>query len=253
MAHLYFVEDAQDSEFAPGSVLRVTGDEARHAVRVSRLREGEHVLIGNGRGAIAHGQAVDVGRDEFAVAVETSRVEEPPARRLVLVQALAKGDRDERAVELATELGVDAVIPWQAERSVSRWDHEKIVKGLAKWSRIAREASKQAIRARIPVVAEPVSLTGLAELARTGHCTLLVLHPFAALPLSEWARTVLPAVDPASDIYLVVGPEGGFTDDEVATLVSASAHVVKLGDTVLRTSSAGSAALAVLNVAVGRW
>ncbi|KIP52048.1 16S rRNA (uracil(1498)-N(3))-methyltransferase [Leucobacter komagatae] len=249
MANLYF-DEALARTFA-GELLTVSGDEGRHAVRVSRLRVGEQTIVGNGRGLRAHGTVEAVDRDSFSVRVERSEEQAAPERRIVLVQALAKGDRDERAVEQATEFGVDAIIPWQAERSVSRWGNDKASKGVAKWARIAREASKQSMRAWIPEVLSPATTAELAAL--DGH--VLVLHPRGATKLSAW----LP--DDGRDVYLVVGPEGGLSDAELAALAGQTdgetaardGRIVLLGDDVLRTSSAGPAALAVLNAALGRW
>lgn len=249
MANLYF-DEAIESATVESSVT-VTGDEGRHAVRVSRLRVGEQTVVGNGRGLLAQGVVTAVDRDSFTLRIESVRQQpEGPAPRLVLVQALAKGDRDERAVEQATEFGVDAVIPWQAERSVSRWGGEKSAKGVAKWSRIAREASKQSMRGWIPETLSPTGLAGLCELA--GTATVVVLHPRGERPLSEAAKQWSGGDGPA-EIYLVVGPEGGLSDGELDELEAAGAHICVLGSTVLRTSSAGPAAIAVLNTVFERW
>ncbi|WP_336659543.1 16S rRNA (uracil(1498)-N(3))-methyltransferase [Leucobacter sp. USHLN153] len=267
MANLYYREDLGDAAFAPGSVVEITGEEARHAVRVSRLRQGERIAVGNGAGALAEGLVEHVAKDRFSVRIEHAlgaAAVSTDGPRLALVQALAKGDRDERAVEQATEFGVDAIVPWQAERSVSRWDGaggaEKVAKGVAKWSRVAREASKQAMRARIPEVQGPVSLARLCELAREPGTEVVALHPRGARTLSDWARARATrsaadagATPHAAEILLVVGPEGGFSESELDALEAAGASVLLLGSTVLRTSSAGPAALAVLNTAFGRW
>lgn len=255
MANLYFCEDAPADRFEVGALVEVRGDEARHAVRVSRLRTGEEILVGDGRGTVGVGAVEEAARDRFAVRLRDVRRDPQPAQRLVLVQALAKGDRDERAVEQATEFGVDAVVPWQAERSVSRWDGnggaEKAAKGLAKWRRIAREASKQSLRSWIPEVREPVSLATLCELAGRADAEVIALHPRGAATLSGWARVCpTPGI---GEVYAVVGPEGGFAEAELDALEGAGAQILQLGSTVLRTSSAGPAALAVLNVALGRW
>lgn len=244
MANLYFDETLSGT--APGERLTVSGEEGRHAVRVSRLRVGEQTIVGNGRGLRAFGAVEELGRDSFTIGVERVAEAPAPARRIVLVQALAKGDRDERAVEQATEFGVDAILPWQAERSISRWSGDKAEKGVAKWSRIAREASKQSMRAWIPEVLPAVRTSGLAGV--DGH--LLALHPRGDERLSAWT----PADD--RDVYLVVGPEGGLSDAELDALTAPGVgerRIVLLGDAVLRTSSAGPAALAVLNAALGRW
>lgn len=260
MAHLYYREDLEAGALQPGALVEVTGDEARHAVRVSRLRAGERILIGDGAGALGEGAAEAVAKDRFAVRIERVETAAPPAQRLVLVQALAKGDRDERAVEQATEFGVDEIVPWEAERSVSRWsarggaEHgagDKAAKGVAKWARIAREASKQSLRARVPEVGALVGLAELCALAALPDVELVALHPRGGRRLVEWAAG--EEARAARRIVLVVGPEGGFADGELDALERAGASVLMLGSTVLRTSSAGPAALAVLGAVLGRW
>ncbi|MEJ6489964.1 16S rRNA (uracil(1498)-N(3))-methyltransferase [Leucobacter sp. USCH14] len=258
MANLYYREDLDESDLVPGSLIEIGGDEGRHAVRVSRMRAGERTLIGNGAGALGEGEVEAVAKDRFAVRIDRVPPRAAPSGpRLVLVQALAKGDRDERAVEQATEFGVDAIVPWQAERSVSRWDgpgaHEKAAKGLAKWRRIAREASKQSMRASIPEVREPVALSELRETASRSDRAVILLHPRSTTRVSTWARSAAAADPRPAELLLVVGPEGGFTDAEIDSLEAAGASVLLLGDTVLRTSSAGPAAIAVLNAAFARW
>ncbi|MBL5975187.1 MAG: 16S rRNA (uracil(1498)-N(3))-methyltransferase [Candidatus Leucobacter sulfamidivorax] len=257
MANLYYREDLPASAFEVGATVEVTGEEARHAVRVARLRVGERIMVGDGAGAIGIGEVTAADRDRFAVRLTEARRDPVPARPLVLVQALAKGDRDERAVEQATEFGVDLVMPWQAARSVSRWDGaDKAARGAKKWRRIAREASKQALRSRAPVVTPPVSLDEVRGFARAG-AEVLVLHPAGADALSDYTpspvRSDAVPGDPVGGVLVVVGPEGGIDDAELEALAAAGARVLRLGETVLRTSSAGPAALAVLNVALGRW
>ena len=257
MANLYYREDLPSSAFEVDAVVEVAGDEARHAVRVARLRAGERILVGNAAGVIGGGEVLSADRDRFAVRLSEVREDPIPERPLILVQALAKGDRDERAVEQATEFGVDLVMPWQAARSVSRWDGaEKAERGAQKWRRIAREASKQALRSRVPAVTPPVSLVELCGFSRAGAQTL-VLHPGGELALSDYTPPLAPEGathgDAVGGVLVVIGPEGGIDDAELAALADAGARILRLGDTVLRTSSAGPAALAVLNVALGRW
>lgn len=259
MANLYYREGLESDAFTVGALIEIDGDEGRHAVRVSRLREGERILVGDGAGTLAEGIAETVAKDRFTVRVErvssAGESETGAAPRLVLVQALAKGDRDERAVEQATEFGVDEIVPWQAARSVSRWDGaggaEKTAKGIVKWGRIAREASKQSLRARVPFIASPVSLDALCAEAETDGIEVIALHPRSGVRLTQWVRE--SDARSATRIILVVGPEGGFSDAELDRLEAAGATLLVLGDTVLRTSSAGPAALAVLNAALGRW
>lgn len=253
MANLYFNEQLEPSNFETGRSIEVLGDEARHAVRVSRLRAGEQILVGNTRGWIANGEVLTVDKERFTVRVDHTRYDEIPTVKLGLVQALAKGDRDERGVEQATEFGVDFVVPWEADRSISRWDETKALKGLAKWQKIAREASKQSLRSRTPNIHEVCTLDGMIKEAHSRDAKLLVLHPLATTPISHWAEALTSSAEVEGELWVVIGPEGGFTDEEIQTLVVSDAHVLKLGETVLRTSSAGPAALAVLNVALGRW
>jgi 16S rRNA (uracil1498-N3)-methyltransferase len=242
MAHFYLNELV--STAAVGDRVSIDGAEARHAVTVSRLAVGETVSIGNGRGLVVSGPVVTAEHTELAieVAVVTDAPRVEPA--IFLAQALAKGDRDELAVQAATELGVDGVIPWTAGRSISRWEGAKVVKGHDRWSAIVREATKQSIRPWLPDVLDLVSTNQLAKLA--GEVRMLVLEPTAELALS--------ALEPdGRDIVLVVGPEGGIAPNELTALDAAGATLVRLGDTVLRTSTAGPAAIAVLNAKLGRW
>jgi 16S rRNA (uracil1498-N3)-methyltransferase len=231
----------------PGDAVTLTGAEAHHAAAVRRVRVGEEVTLGDGRGAWLTGRVESVAPREVVVRVEGRTDAAAPSPRVVLVQALAKGDRDELAVQAATELGVDEIVPWQASRSVSRWDAAKAAKGRARWATIAREAAKQAHRAWLPEVSELTTTRALAQ--RAAASTILVLEPTASDPLSALE------LDPADtrDIVLVVGPEGGIAADELETLVAGGARLVRLGDTVLRTSTAGPAAIAVVSARLGRW
>ena len=225
--------------------LLVDGDEGRHAVDVLRLTPGEQVRIGDGQGTVAAGSVVSAGSEGLRVAV-SARYEVPAQTpEFVLVQALPKGDRGPLAVDLATELGVDRIVPWTAARCVTRWRDDRIEKGVAKWRATARAASKQSRRPRLPVVTEPMTtrevcgLLGDADLA-------LVLHEQARRPLAE--------LDIPRDgtVVVVVGPEGGLTDGEVVAFRAAGAQAVRLGAEVLRTSTAGAAALAALSMRT-RW
>ncbi|MCR2792832.1 16S rRNA (uracil(1498)-N(3))-methyltransferase [Microbacterium sp. zg.Y625] len=242
---LHFVDEAAAGA-TPGDRVTLTGAEAHHAAAVRRVRVGEGVTLGDGRGTWLSGVCASVAPREVVVEVTEREVVPPPARRVVLVQALAKGDRDELAVQAATELGVDEVIPWQAARSVSRWDAAKAEKGRARWATIAREAGKQAHRAWLPDVAPVVTTRQLTQMAETAQ--MLVLEPTASVAL-----TALAATDDARDLVLVVGPEGGIAPEELQALDAAGAVQVRLGATVLRTSTAGPAALALVNASLGRW
>jgi 16S rRNA (uracil1498-N3)-methyltransferase len=243
VAHFYLNEEI--TEAVVGSSAQLTGSEARHAVTVSRVQVGERVLIGNGAGLTVSGPIVRAEPALLEIEVDEVTRELSSTPGIWLAQALAKGDRDELAVQAATELGIDGVIPWMAQRSISRWEGAKVAKGHARWEAIVREASKQAIRTWIPEVGELVSTKQLALLA--AHTRMLVLDPTGSEALTELS----PETD--RDVVLVVGPEGGIAPAELQMLVAAGAVIVRLGSTVLRTSTAGPAAIAVLNAKLGRW
>ncbi|WP_349427442.1 16S rRNA (uracil(1498)-N(3))-methyltransferase [Microbacterium sp. LWS13-1.2] len=232
---------------APGDAVSLTGAEAHHASSVRRVRVGEEVTLGDGRGAWLTGVVESVAPREVVVRIRERADAAQPSPRVVLVQALAKGDRDELAVQAATELGVDEIVPWQAARSVSRWDVAKAAKGRARWATIVREAAKQAHRAWVPEVVELTTTAGIVR--RAAASRMLVLEPTAAEPLSALA---MESGD-ERDVVLVVGPEGGIAPDELDAFAAAGARLVRLGDTVLRTSTAGPAALAVVSTALARW
>ena len=247
MANLYLDETLADTR--SGELLELSGPEAKHVTTVSRAKVGDDLLVGNGRGLFAWGVIETIESGRVGVRVSAVRSDEPVTPGLVLVQALAKGDRDELAIQAATELGVSRIIPWAASRSVSRWEGQKKEKGRARWETIVREASKQSIRSFVPPVEQIVSTAELAAIAGTAR--VLLLDPTAGETLSDFSPLI--GDKPLSDILLVVGPEGGISAAEIASLTAAGARAVRLGDTVLRTSTAGPAALAVLNVALGRW
>ena len=228
-----------------GAEVTVEGDEAHHAVAVRRLRAGEQVVLTDGAGTSVVGTVSTTGKRVFTVAVESVQVQPEPEPAVVVVQALPKGDRGELAVEVLTEIGVAEIVPWAASRSVAVWKGERAAKSLARWRATAREAAKQSRRAWFPAVAplattaDVVALVGSADLA-------VVLHEDATEPVTALAV-------PAGRIVVVVGPEGGLTEDEVAAFVAAGAVSVRLGGEVLRTSTAGVAAVAALLSRTPRW
>lgn len=225
--------------------LVLTGPEGHHAAGVHRLQVGEAADLVDGRGARASCVVVAVGRDTVELEV-LRRITEPLATpRLVLVQALAKGDRGELAVELATEVGVDEVLPWCAERCVVRWEGDRGERALARWRSTARAAAKQSRRSWVPEIAAAQTTRQVAD--RLQGAFALVLHESATSPLS--------AVQLPTDgaVILVVGPEGGLTENEVQAFEAAGAVTVRLGQSVLRTSTAGAAAAAVVSALTPRW
>ena len=221
------------------------GEEGRHAAKVRRLRVGEHLELADGVGVLAECVVLEVGAG-LVVDVLTVHVVPAPSPRLTVVQALPKGDRGELAVELMTELGVDAIVPWAAERCVAKWDGPKAARNHERWAAHALQAAKQARRPWVPSVESIADTTSVA--ARIHAATeALVLHEAATEPLTGRA---LPEV---GELILVVGPEGGISDTELTLFQEAGAHRCRLGPEVLRTSTAGAAALAVLAAQLGRW
>ncbi|HEY6491636.1 MAG TPA: 16S rRNA (uracil(1498)-N(3))-methyltransferase [Trebonia sp.] len=226
-------------------VVTLTGPEGHHAAAVRRLRLGERADVSDGAGTLAEGVVTSVGKDSVTLDVRAVRTVPPPHPRLAVAQALPKGDRGELAVELMTEVGADAIIPWAAERSITKWQAERGAKALAKWRATAREAAKQSRRAWLPEVTDLVTTPALAKRASTGYA--IVLEADAPAKLHE-----LPLPE-TGEILLLVGPEGGISPAERAILHDAGATEARLGPTVLRTSTAGAAAAAILLTRVDRW
>jgi 16S rRNA (uracil1498-N3)-methyltransferase len=262
VANLYLSDEL--GEPVVGGIAVVVGPEARHAVTVNRLVVGEHVTVGNGLGTVAAGTVIAVAPAEFSFEVEAVNRVERPTPAIWLAQALAKGDRDELAIQAATELGVDGVIPWAAARSIARWEGVKVAKNQERWAAIVREATKQSSRAWIPEVSPLVSTKQLAALAASAQ--VIVLDPLSQIPLSQIPlnQTALSQFAPTSarddiaekdsrDIVLVVGPEGGIAASELELLYGAGAVGARLGDGILRTSTAGPAAIAVLSAKLRNW
>jgi 16S rRNA (uracil1498-N3)-methyltransferase len=240
--------------------LRLDGPEGRHAALVRRLQVGERLDVTDGAGLLA--ECVVARRDgqELDLDILSVHAVPRPWPRITVVQALAKGDRGETAVETMTEIGVDAVVPWSAGRSITRWQGERGAKALAKWRSTAAEAAKQARRPWWPEVAELASTAAVAKMLAVAAVPV-VLHESASvalagieleLPGSSAAAAAADAT-PDGDIILVVGPEGGISPEELELFIASGATAYRMGPTVLRTSTAGTAAAAVLLARSGRW
>jgi len=209
--------------------------EATHAKSL-RLRVGEQVAITNGKGLIAN--AVMTSEASYEISDTQQTLQSAP--RFHLVQALAKADRDELAMQTCVELGLSSVTPWSSDRAIVRWDGKE-TKNQVRWQQIAIEAMKQSQQA---FLCEVKPLAATKQLSVVG--TALVLDPKATKSLADF----MPL---SEDVTLVVGPEGGISDAEFQLLEERGFQRVRLGTSVLRTSSAGPAAMAALQFASGLW
>lgn len=222
------------------------GQEGHHAATVRRMRVGESLVLGDGAGGTARCEVTEVGKQSLRLRVLDRITVPAPPLRVTVVQALVKGD-GELAVELATEAGADEIVPWRAARCVAKWeDGPRGAKALARWRGAAAAAAKQARRAWVPPVAEPVDLNGLVDQVRSAEQTL-VLHESADTALTD---VTLPT---SGRLLLVVGPEGGIADHELDTLRNAGGAVVRIGDTVLRARTVAAVALGAVGILTTRW
>ena len=233
-----------------GEVAVVDGDEGFHASNVRRIRVGEQIDLSDGAGTLAHCVVEDTAKGRLSARV-TERVDIMAARPSVtVVQALPKSDRSELAVELATEAGADGFVAWQATRCVARWEGPKVEKGLRRWEAVVRSAARQSRRPYIPSVEGVLSTAALTQRvadAVAAGAVVLALHESATEPLAE-----LPLAQ-ADSLMLIVGPEGGIADEEIAAFAAAGAKAVRLGPSVLRTSTAAAVALGAIGALTARW
>ncbi len=249
-APLFFADVDRLAAAEIGDVVELGGAEGRHAATVRRLVAGERLDLCDGAGWLCVAEVAGV-QGQVLLARVLSRVVVPrPAPRITVVQALAKGDRDERAVETMTEVGVDVIVPWQAARSIVRWDSPRAQKAVTRWRSTAREAAKQSRRpwlVDVPLLESTSAVVARVEAVVRAGGVAVVLHEASDQPLRG---LVIPA---EAEVVLVVGPEGGIADDEIAAFEAAGAVVRRLGPTVLRTSTAGTVAAAIVMANSGRW
>jgi 16S rRNA (uracil1498-N3)-methyltransferase len=229
-----------------GDTVTLDGPEGHHASTVQRLRVGERVVLTDGRGMSAPGGVLSSGQDQLQVLLSDVTADAAPQPRLTVVQALPKGDRGVLAVSTMTEVGVDVVVPWAATRSIARWEGSRGDKALAKWRTTGRESAKQSRRSWFPEVTDVATTAEVANRLRAAD-TAVLLHEEASEPM---AGLEVPA---SGDVVIVVGPEGGISPEELALFADSGATAYRLGPTVLRTSTAGAAALAVLLSKTDRW
>lgn len=243
---VFFVEPAALNDVGPGAEVAVTGPEGHHGAVVRRVRPGETVDLVDGQGRRANGTVASVARGEFSVDVRGLEFESRPTPEVTVVQALAKGDRSVAAVEMLTEVGVDTIVPWQADRSVMRWDGPKRAKGRQRWETTAKAAAKQSRRAWLPEIVDMCASADLPDLIARSDVAV-VLHEEATDRLVDvtWPKT--------GSICVVVGPEGGISPAEVGALEQAGARAVRMGPSILRASTAGVVAAGVVMTGSGRW
>lgn len=250
---VFFTPAGSLAGMVPGGHFVLDGSEARHAVTVKRLSPGESVDIVDGAGTRMTGKIVAAAPSGLEVECGAVATDERPDVRLVLVQALAKGDRDELAIETATELGIDAVVPWQSERSIVRWKGDRAARAHAKWESAVAAAAKQARRAWIPEVRAAVETAGLSAAVEAADLAV-ILHEDAVRPmravLQEWQGSAPAGI---REVLLIVGPEGGISPREVTKLCDKGAVTALLGHHVLRSSTAGPAAVVLASDILGRW
>ena len=241
---LFFAAIGSDS--AVGSSFTLGGPEAKHAVSVRRMTIGESISVSDGSGVKIRGKVTKVKKETLEISIESIEELFAPKSQLVLVQALAKGDRDELAIQACTELGLFGVIPWQADRSISIWKAEKKQKGQARWQSIVTEAAKQSLRAFIPRVEQVLDSQELIS-ALEVFDQVLILEPEADKSITE--------INPPAEgkVAIVVGPEGGISEQELESFRQSGFSSVRLGRGVLRTSTAGMAAVSYLQAKLGDW
>ena len=232
---------------APGEAVTLGGSEGKHAVNVRRMRVGEGIQLSDGKGMRVRGEVSSLGNSSLTVSIDSVVHETKPDMKLTIVQALAKGDRDELSIQAATELGCWAVVPWQAERSISKWEGAKIAKSVERWQTIVSEAAKQSLRVFEPVVAQPVGTKQLVANVKN-YDLVLVLDPTSDIGLGN-----IDLSENQKTVAIIVGPEGGISELELEALEDSGAVRVHLGAPILRTSTAGVAAIAVLQAKLGLW
>ena len=256
---LFRVAESSDG-VALGGIATLDAADAKHAISVRRMRVGEAIQLTDGRGLRLRGAVSAIEGQTMSVLVAEVIREAEPELSITLVQALAKGDRDELAIQAATELGAMGFVPWQSDRSISRWDAPKIAKGVERWQAIVTEAAKQSLRVFDPIVGQPATSKQLAKQIADGDLGVtLVLDPTAAVGLPGFlanlnrSAAVASAFGVQRQLSLIVGPEGGISDAELAAFEAGGAHRIRLGSEILRTSTAGVAAIAAIQALSGSW
>jgi 16S rRNA (uracil1498-N3)-methyltransferase len=240
MLTLFLVDKLDDS-----NLIEVSGDEAHHAIKVLRINVSEEILISDGAGNWVRASVENIEKKTFTAKVLERGFQPEKSPRLIVVQGLPKSDRVKDAIEILVESGVDLIIPWQANRSISKWQKDS----LDKWQSAAVAATKQSRRYRKPEIIDGLSLSQLLEI-ESENSAVLVMHESATTKLSEVVTSKFAGM---SEIIIVIGPEGGISESELTVLEGAGAHIVGLGPEVFRSAHAGGAALSAVSALIGRW
>lgn len=240
MLTLFLVDKLEDS-----NLIEVVGDEAHHAIKVLRITVGEEILVSDGAGNWVRASIENIEKKTFTARVSKRGFQPEKSPRLIVVQGLPKSDRVKDAIEILVESGVDVIIPWQADRSISKWRQDS----LDKWQSAVVAATKQSRRFRKPEIIDGLTLSQLLEI-ESENSAVLVMHESATTKLSEVVTSKFAGM---SEIIIVIGPEGGISESELAVLEGAGAHIVGLGPEVFRSAHAGGAALSAVSALIGRW
>ena len=238
MLTLFFTDQIND-----GSTQTLDNDDAHHAIKVLRLKLGEVIKISDGVKKWVSGSIIEISKKELTISISERGDFEEKKPELVLVQAVTKSERNKEMLELAIEASVDRIIPWQAERSISKWQSDSA----QKWEIGIKEACKQARQVRLPKLMPTLTTAGVAQLL-SKDARIIVFHESAS---EKFAQLQLP--ESLASIYLVIGPEGGISQSELSIFENGGSKIVRLGETVLRSAHAGFAAISAVQTKLGRW
>jgi 16S rRNA (uracil1498-N3)-methyltransferase len=235
---LFFVDN-----LSGGNSQLLDKDEAHHAIKVLRVKIGEEIMISDGSGNWVSGPIEELGKKTLLIEVSNQGQKKLNKPELVIVQAITKSDRNKEMLELITVAGVDRIIPWQSDRSISKWQSDSA----DKWELTVKESCKQARRVTMPKLSKSVNSKQLGEELSSVPFSI-IFHEAASTNFSE-----VNVPSDISSIYLIIGPEGGITDEELLMFKGTTSNIVRLGEPVLRSAHAGFAALAAVQTKLGRW
>ena len=238
MLTLFFTDQIND-----GRTQTLDKDDAHHAIKVLRLKLGEVIKISDGVKKWVSGSIIEISKKELTISISERGDFEEKKPELVLVQAVTKSERNKEMLELAVEAGVDRIIPWQAERSISKWQSDSA----QKWEIGIKEACKQARQVRLPKLMPMLTTAGVVQLL-SKDARIIVFHESAS---EKFTQLQLP--ESLASIYLVIGPEGGISQSELSIFENGGSKIVRLGETVLRSAHAGFAAISAVQTKLGRW